>query len=59
MDLEISFEEVTRPLKFHTLFCCFHCWLWVDFTHCFVVSIVDFKQINDGWEIFLDNSSQK
>ena len=31
-------------------FWCFYCYLWIDFTHCYGVSILDFEQVNTGWE---------
>ena len=33
-----------------TLFWCLYCSLWIDFTHCSVVSIADYKQLIARWE---------
>ena len=37
----------TMPLE---LFSCLYCYLGTYFTHCFSVSIVNFEQVNAGWE---------
>ena len=34
-----------------TLFWCLYCWLQRDFTGCFDVCIVDFKQVNAAWVV--------
>ena len=31
-----------------TLFWCFYCWVWKEFTHCFGVFIIDFEHVNVG-----------
>ena len=40
----------TPELRWLTSFRCLYCYFWTDFTHCSVVSIVDFKQVNVGWD---------
>ena len=34
------------------------CLLWLDFAHCSGVSIVDFDQVNAGWESSYSNHSE-
>ena len=34
-----------------TSFCCLFCYLWINFTHCSSVSIIDFEPINTGWDV--------
>ena len=31
-------------------FWCLYCWLWTYFTPCSVVSLVNFEQVNAGWD---------
>ena len=31
---------------------CFYCWLWTYFIPCSSVSIINFVQVNSGWDIF-------
>ena len=33
-----------------TSFSCLYSWLWVDFTNCSGISVVDFEQISTGWK---------
>ena len=37
-----------------TLFWCFYLWLWIDFTLCVVISIVDFEQVNADWIVLFE-----
>ena len=32
-----------------TSFWCLYCYLWIDFTLCFVIFVIDFQQLNAGW----------
>ena len=37
--------------------CCLYCWLWIDFTDYFGVSIVDFEQVYTSWVVSCHHTS--
>ena len=44
---------IKTPRKCQTSFWGFYNYLLTDFTHCYVVSIVEFEQVNVGWVSFI------